>query len=295
MNVKAPLPITRRAAVLALAVGCSGCGNLPQPFRRAPDSTNPLLANPSGAGIGIVPVSGLPTNIGKEIADQIAALMQDADVPAESIDRVGLMGFTLEGNLDPLLPQGDSRNTAIDWRLINRQGEIVQRFDQVLAIRREALASGSTQAMSQISTDIGRRVLELIAPELDVVIDPPAPPPWQGAAILIRPPSGAPADGNMALGRALASRMGQAGLVPAETRLDFIVAGEVAVRPFDAELDDVSIAWTVLTPDEQVLGDVRLDNRVPRQQLRTSWPAIAEAVTEAALPGLLDIIAAARQ
>jgi len=290
---KTPQSLGRRTVVLGLALVCSGCGNLPQPFRRDANSTNPLLANPSGAGVGVVPVAGLPPEAGTAIADRIAALLQNQEVPAESVDRVGVLGFTLEGNLNTL-PRGlDGSGTSIDWRLVNRQGEVVQRFEQALPFASSEIERGSDWALEQVANDMGQRVLALIAPQLDVVVETPPPPPWTGAAVLIRPPTGAPGDENIALGRALAARFGQAGLVPAEGRMDFIVTGEVVVQPFDGELDDISISWSVLTPDEQVLGDVRLDNRVPRQQLRTSWRAIAEAVTDAALPGLLDIMSAA--
>lgn len=286
--------ITRLSIAFLVAVAVGACGSVPQPFRRLPDASNPLLANPSGAGVGVLAPAGFDTAFAEAVAARIAAIMQAQEIPAEAVDRVGILGFTLDGNLDTLPNDTTSRGLSLEWRLLNRQGEVVERFDQTVDVSGTQLSSAFSPAVESVAADISVQVMQLVAPDLNVVIAPPPPPPWQGAAVLIRPPRGAPGEGNMALARALAGRLSREGIVPAGTRPDFILSGEVTVEPADAEFDDVSIAWIVLDGNETILGDVRLDNRVPRRQLRMSWTAIAEAVTDAALPGVLEIIAAAR-
>jgi hypothetical protein len=54
--------------------------------------------------------------------------------------------------------------------------------------------------------------------------------------------------------------------------------------------DDIAIIWQVLDQDRQSMGEVRLDNRIPRGELDGAWGMIAEAVVDGAMPGLLEII-----
>jgi len=65
----------------------------------------------------------------------------------------------------------------------------------------------------------------------------------------------------------------------------------VSVIQYDAGQDDVAIVWQILNADGQNLGEVRLDNRIPRGELDGPWGMIAEAIVDGALPGLLEIIA----
>ena len=73
---------------------------------------------------------------------------------------------------------------------------------------------------------------------------------------------------------------------------DYFIAGTVSVSRYDSVQDDIAVIWQVLSADGQGLGEVRLDNRIPTGELDGSWSMVAEAIIDAALPGIIEIIAA---
>ncbi|MEQ8509442.1 MAG: hypothetical protein RIB43_10590 [Rhodospirillaceae bacterium] len=280
------LQLTSFAALISLA----GCGNVPQPFRRAQNTSNPLLANPSGAGIGILPPAGLDDLSGRYIANSIAETLRQQEIPAEALDRAGVLAFTVEGNLNDATIENGVAQVAFDWRLLNRLGEIIERLNQEIEINSLAWIDKDDVALDAIANNISAQLILLLAPPVATTPNLPETKPWAGLTVTIQRPETAPGDGAQALGRALANRLLAEGFQPPEDEADFIISARISLSIFDAVQDDVSILWSILSPDGENLGDVRLDNRIPRGQLDGAWGQIAEAIVDSAFPGLLQIV-----
>lgn len=269
----------------------TACGNVPQPFRRADSFSNPLLANPSGAGIGVVPPVGIDSAAATYIAERIAEDLREREIPAEAVDRTGILSFTLEGNLWDSTEDGSATVLTFNWRLLNRLGQIVERLDQDVYVETTPWTSGSTIEQNHVADDIAIRLAVLLAPPIDTQpIETPASP-WNGLTATIQKPVMAPGDGAQSLGNAMASRLAREGFEPATGIPDVIFAATVSVTQYDAAQDDVAIIWQILNAEGQNLGEVRLDNRIPRGELDGPWGMIADAIVDSALPGLLEIVA----
>ena len=269
----------------------TACGSVPQPFRRASYSANPLLANPSGAGIGVVPPVGIDRDTAVYIAARIAEDLRQREIPAEAVDRTGILSFTLEGNLWDSSEDGSATVLTFNWRLLNRLGQIVERLDQDVYVETSPWANGSIIEQDHVADDIAIRLAVLLAPPIDAkTIEAPVAP-WLGLTATIQKPDSAPGDGAQSLGNAMATRLAREGFKPATGTPDVIFAATVSVIQYDAGQDDVAIVWQILNADGQNLGEVRLDNRIPRGELDGPWGMIAEAIVDGALPGLLEIIA----
>lgn len=271
-------------------LGLGACGNVPQPFRRATNTSNPLLANPSGAGIGILPPAGIDRGTAKIIADRIAEELRQQEIPAEAVNRTGALGFTAEGNLRESLVDDSIATLTFDWRLLNRLGQIVTRIEQTVSVDSAGWTNGTPAAAGRVATDMAARLAYMLAPPIETERRQFQGKPWDGLTATIQRPPSAPGDGAQALGNAMANRLAREGFKPANGQPDVIFAAMVSVTRYDAVQDDIVIIWQILTPEGQNLGEVRLDNRIPTGELDGSWGMIAEAIVDGAMPGLLEII-----
>jgi hypothetical protein len=281
----------RHLITLFTSTALVACGSVPQPFRRASNTQNPLLANPSGAGLGVLPPAGIDRTIASNIADRIADNLRQQEIPAEAVSKTGVLGFTAEGNLSDSSDDGFLTTLSFDWRLLNRQGQIVTRLNQTVQVESAAWVEADSTAHNRVADDMSARLVLLLAPSIDVEPPPEQTTPWDGLTATIRRPDTAPGDGAQSLGNAMANRLAREGLKPTDGVPDVVLAATVNVTRYDLTQDDIAIIWQVLDSKEQSLGEVRLDNRIPRGELDGAWGMISEAIVDGAMPGLLEIIA----
>lgn len=267
------------------------CGNLPQPFRPLRQSSNPLLANPSGFGIGVLAPDGFDDETADHIAMSTAEELQRREVLAEAVEKAGTLGFTLEGNLRSRTLNESVTTLTLDWRLLNRAGEVVERLDQEISVDSTAWLNGNTEPLEMIAIDIATRVSFMFAPPIESETAQEPQSPWANVAVSIQRPQNAPGDGAQALGLALANRLSAVGFKPATDTPDIVIGATIGVAPYDAAQDDIAIVWQILSATGENLGEVRLDNRIPRGELDDTWGIVADAIVDTALPGILDIIA----
>lgn len=286
-----PSAMHRRLVLAALPLSIlQGCGNLPQPFRPLPNSSPPPLTNPRGAGIGVLPPTGIEADASDDIAARIATDLQDREILSQTVDRVGTLGFTLEGNLRDKVSGNLTTTLTFDWRLLTRNGQISQRLEQTTEVDSAEWVSGFPEPRRRIADDISSQLVMMFAPPVETIAPAAPSSPWAGISISIQRPQNAPGDGAEALGIALANRLGAAGFKPADDRPDVVLGALVDLSPYDAVQQEVAIVWQVLNADGEILGDVRLDNRIPAGSLDGAWGLAAEAIVEAAWPGILEII-----
>lgn len=277
--------------VLISCLILQACGNLPQPFRRFPESSNPLLANPSGLAVGVLAPDGFDEETADQIAAWITAELQSREVLAEAVERAGVLGFTLEGNLRDESSNRSTTTLTLDWRLLNRSGEIIERMDQRIDIDSTAELTGRVEPGELIAIDIATQLSLMIAPPVENTIPQEPQSQWANIAVSIQRPQNAPGDGAQALGIALANRLSTEGFKPATGTPDIVISAIIGVVPYDATQDDITIVWQVLSAAGENIGEVRLDNRIPRGELDETWGLVADAIVDAAVPGILDIIA----
>lgn len=281
----------RHLITLLTSTALVACGAVPQPFRRSPSTQNPLLANPSGAGLGVLPPAGIDRIAAAYIADRIANDLRMQEIPAEAVSRTGILGFTAEGNLSDSSDDGFLTTLSFDWRLLNRLGQIVTRLSQTVQVDSASWLAGKDSALDRIANDMTAQLALLLAPPVDVERPPEQKNPWAGMTATIQRPESAPGDGAQSLGNAMANRLLREGFKPTDGAPDVVLAATVNVTRYDLAQDDIAIIWQVLDQDGQSMGEVRLDNRIPRGELDGAWGMIAEAIVDGAMPGLLEIIA----
>lgn len=280
-------------ALVFCTLSLQACGNVPQPFRPVSNAPPQRLTMPGITGIGVLPPAGLDADTADYIAEVISADLQGREVLAEAVDRAGMLSLTLEGNLRETVQNDQITTITLDWRLLNRSGEIVERIEQDLRVNSRDWADKNIIAADQIAADMSGRLAAMFAPATRGTTQTASISQWADIAVSIQRPKNAPGDGAQALGRALANRLGAEGFTPATDTADFVLGAVVSVNQYDAAQDDITVVWQVLTPNEENLGEVRLDNRIPRGSLDGSWDFVAEAIVEAAFPGILEIIASA--
>tara|TARA_B110000438_G_scaffold134254_1_gene129938 strand:- start:1828 stop:2715 length:888 start_codon:yes stop_codon:yes gene_type:complete len=277
--------------ILLFGLPLTACGNVPRPFEPTEGAVIFLPESPSTLGIGVLPIGGIDADAAEQLAGAIADALRQQDIPAEAVDRAGRLGYSLEGhaNIEGSSNLGDE--ITMTWHLKDRNGDIAQQFTQALQMERSEWKTLSQAQQSQVADDLTSQVARSLAPT-GPVVHPPALL-GTGLSVVIRPPAEAPGDGAIALARILGNRLAQQGFKPAADESDFQIVGSVIVRPYDSAHDDIAIVWQVLDSEDKDLGEVRLDNRIPRGDLDGPWGLVAEAIIDSAFPGLMEIVSAA--
>jgi hypothetical protein len=264
------------AALLLLAA----CQPLPQPFqpqaKKAP--VNPLLVPGADASLVIAPVLG--TTAGAELADLVAAALQEMEVPATS--RGGSRAsHIVQGRV---IGADRAAMARLGWRLIDPRGLTVAESEQQVVVAPDALAAGQPAAL--------RRVAAAAAAEIARLAGAVAAPAPALSPVRIGPIEGAPGDGANALAQGLKVALGRRG-VPLAEAADagaLAVAAAVRVRDAGSGIDAVEIEWTLSRPDGTSLATVAQRNGVPRGRLDGPWGMIAAAAAEAAADGLAEAV-----
>jgi len=273
-----------------MGLSLTACGNVPRPFEPTEGAVIFLPESPSTLGIGVLPIEGIDPVMAEQLASAIADALRQQDIPAEAVDRSEHLGYSLEGhaNIEGSSNLGDE--IILTWRLKDRNGDITQQFTQALQMERSEWEALSQVLQAQVADDLTSQVAHSLAP-MAPVVRPPALL-GTGLSVIIRPAAEAPGDGALALARILGNRLAQQGFVPAADESDFQIVGSVIVRPYDSGHDDIAIVWQVLDSENKDLGEVRLDNRIPRGELDGPWGLVAEAIVDSAFPGLMEIVIA---
>ena len=112
------------------------------------------------------------------------------------------------------------------------------------------------------------------------------------------PVTGAPGDDKQAHTAAMTAALAQEKLtvVPGERGADALaVVGTVTIDRPQSGHQRVAITWALLEPDGKQLGVVTQENAVPQGSLDGRWGEVANAVAQAAAPGILALIEKAEQ
>jgi hypothetical protein len=114
----------------------------------------------------------------------------------------------------------------------------------------------------------------------------------QITAVVVLPVSGAPGTGNADLTTAMRQTLSDAGWpVLTSPREDALtILGHVKLGPEQAKTQNVTLAWTVKTPDGRTLGTVKQANEVPSGSLEKGFGDNALFAAQAAAGGIYDLV-----
>jgi hypothetical protein len=268
--------------VLALAA-CQG-GGLSSPVSHA-NVVTPTLTPPDSAGILVLPVSGAPSPAATDIAQAMADALQQEDVPA-STSASNQRSFRLSSTVTTLAAGDSGDAIIISWTLNDANGRKLGGT--------ESNTTASEQSWRLGGDDIARALANPAAPTLAKLIESDAPLPQGNASpvVALGDVSGAPGDGDTALARAMGAALGRVHVELADPggKPDYTLSGTVEVSPPSGPNQTVKLSWALLRPDGSEVGRVNQENAVPAGSLDRFWGDIAYAVTNAAAPGVRQLI-----
>lgn len=280
--------------VLVLALVLASCGSVPQPFRGAPRATtdNPLLDVPTAVGIAVLPVTGAPAPLNREIAKALATRLQALDIPAEAVDTNAGLGFTLVGDAQNVVPSPSGVTATIVWSLRSRRGpagEYRQNIAAPAGAWREDAADVGAVA-TQLAGAAGAAIVNLVggdAPAQVAVTRARLP------RISIAPVEGAPGDGRESLRLALIQVMFERGVARDDSNPEVTLRAAMTSEAVPGDQQKVAIVWHAIARDGKDLGTVRLDNTIPTGALDGTWGPTAFAIATAAAPDLVALLGTA--
>jgi hypothetical protein len=284
----------------ALMVSCvlSGCQPLVQPFRPEERSVSevPFLVRDAG-GIVVRNLDGMPEGAAPVLVEALINGLQQLDIPATTADNgVNRRSLLLDGTATATSVDGARLKVAIDWVMSDRDGHVVARPQTLAEVHAGSWGTVGPEAFAQL----GRRAVEAVAA---VIQDPTAvavaaSDPGSASAsdaqrrFVVRPVTGAPGNGGTALSRAMSASL-RAARLPVATEVDdqaLLIVGTVRVAPPADGRQKVEIVWSVQDSDGREIANLAQANAVPAGQLDGDWGDIAPLITDAALPGIVDLL-----
>jgi hypothetical protein len=280
----------RRLTPVVAAAWLSACQPLPHPFA---DDRPPadLIKMRSVASVSVAPVAGEPAATAARLASAIAGALLQREIPA-SDKTTSLGSYLLYGRVVEA-PARDGRATLTAlWRLYGADGRQIGERSAKAEARPLDWATGSAPPVEQLaqrSADALAPLLEDEAPKSAVAADPDA----GRVRVAVHAVKGAPGDGAQSLANAVAGvlKFRKLAIVADGQAADLYVDGEVAIAPARGDQQHVKIVWRVRRADGSEIGNVGMENDVPRGALDKAWGDIAFSVAVAAGDGLMQLVA----
>ena len=281
-------------AVLAVTLLLAGCQPLPHPFAddRPPAA---LLQVRDVAGVSIAPIEGIPSAVAEKLGAAVAKALLKRDIPA-SDKTTGLGSYQLYGRVAESRPQrgpkGGNATVTAYWRLYDAKGRTVGEHSAKL----EAAAGEWEAASPEPIEKLAGLSAEGLAPFLEEEIPAEAPKAASDAGrirVAVNPVGGAPGDGGTALAAAVAAvlKRQELAIVDKDQKPDLTVEGEVSVTPVKPDKQHVKIVWRVRRADGAEIGNVGMENDVPKGLIDGPWGDIAYSIAIAAGDGLMQLVA----
>jgi hypothetical protein len=279
-----------RLAPLAVVALLAGCQPLPHPFAddRPPAA---LLQVRDVAGVSIAPIEGAPAGITEKLGAAVAKALLKRDIPA-SDKTTSLGSYQLYGRVTEARPQGGKATVSAHWRLYDAKGRTVGEHSAKL----EAPAGEWEAASPEPIEKLAGLSAEGLAPLLEEEAPAEAPKAASDAGrirVAVNAVSGAPGDGGKSLAAAVAAvlKRQELAIVDKDQKPDLTVDGEVSVTPAKPDQQHVKIVWRVRRADGAEIGNVGMENDVPKGLIDGPWGDIAYSIALAAGDGLLRLVA----
>jgi hypothetical protein len=283
-----------RLAVLALALLIAGCQPLPHPFAddRPPAA---LLKVHDVAGVSIAPIEGQPSAVAEKLGAAVASALLKRDIPA-SDKTTSLGSYQLYGRLAETRPKkgrkGDNASVNAYWRLYDAKGRMVGEHTTEVEAPAGEWESASAQPIEKLAGLSADGLAPLLEEEPQVEAAKTASDAGR-VRVAVNPVSGAPGDGGKSLAAAVAGVLKRQDLaiVEKDQKPDLTVEGEVSVTPVKPDKQHVKIVWHVRRADGAEIGNVGMENDVPKGLIDGPWGDIAYSIAIAAGDGLMQLVA----
>jgi hypothetical protein len=279
-----------RLTVLALALLLAACQPLPHPFAddRPPAA---LLKVRDVAGVSIAPIEGKPSAIAEKLGAAVAGALLKRDIPA-SDKTTSLGSYQLYGRVAESRTQRGTATVSAYWRLYDAKGQTVGEHTARVEAPTGEWESASPPPIDKLAGLSADGLAPLLEEEPAVATAKEVNPAGR-IRIAIREISGAPGDGGKSLAAAVASVLKQADLAIVENKEkpDLTVDGEVSVTPVKPDKQHVKIVWHVRRADGAEIGNVGMENDVPKGLLDGPWGDLAYNIALAAGDGLMQLVA----
>lgn len=280
-------PLSRFAALL-LVFAVTACGDLPEPFLGNPGATARRLAQPLAPRLA-VPVPSdtlLPDAANKTFADNLAAALQQQDVPA--------MAQPAQKTDWQLVTTAAQEAGAVVPKFVVRdpQGKEAGTVDGAPVSLPDWAAAGPA-TLHDAAAEAAPRIAATLT-GIRIARDRADPNSLynRAAKVMVADVTGAPGDGDQSLTRQMRAHLATLGPVVQTTPAgaDFTVKGQVKTVPLAGHQERVEIQWVVSAADGDERGRVVQLNEIPAGTLNRYWGDVAVVVATEASGGVNDVI-----
>ena len=273
---------------LALLLGLTACGDLPEPFLGNPGATARRLAQPPTPRL-VVPPPGnalLGDAASQTLAADLARALQAQEVPAfaqapQPADwRLVATADAHDGSVVPVF-------TVLDPKGAN-QGKA-----DGMPVPAGAWADASPATLNAAAIEAAPKIARLLT-SIETAREKADPnslynrPP----KVMVAEVTGAPGDGDISLTRQLRTRLGVLGPMVQTTAkgADFTVQGQVRIVPLPRRQERVEIQWIIKDAQGRERGRVVQLNVIPAGTLDHYWGDVAVVVATEASGGINDLL-----
>lgn len=271
----------RSSIAIALAIALLACQPVPRPFSHNGAPNRTILAVPDHGGIIVMPVAEAPDATSSGLVAAMVEALHDANVPASGSGGNRHSHF-LQGRVED-----DGQDARLVWELYDGAGKLIGTASRSIeGTPLPAWAHGEPELMATLVAGTAPQVASLIQQEV-----PRVP---TVARIVLRPVSGAPGDGDASLTKAMTRALGMADfdLAGSPGPDTFEIIGNVSLDSGRQGRQEVEISWQVLDPGGAEVGVVAQRNTIAAGSLDRRWGRVADAIAEAAILGVADLLAA---
>lgn len=265
--------------LLALLLGACGA---PRPFE-PPDksvATPGLLNAAAGLGVLVVPVTGLPDEAGRVLAEAAAEALRKRDIVA-STRAAHAGGMLLQGWAEG----AEAGAGRLSWRLSDGRGIVLGEVAQ-----QERFAGATPAVLAAMAERAAPRLERLLLPEAA-----------RQQSLRLAGIAGASARTQQALLPALHAALTLRGFAvapagaPTAGADSLTVAGRLRQEPRGPSQRFVEIVWTVADAAGISLGEIRQSDVVPGAVADLSEPGLLRQIAEGGAEGVAALLRARRQ
>jgi len=256
----------------------------------SPTTSCPPTSPPSSGSVaGLAP----RVAVGLSLPAQTPAGTDTTAVASPASDKTtSLASYLLYGRVAESPPHDAETTVTALWRLYDAKGRMVGEHTTEVEAPTGEWESASAQPIEKLAGASADGLAPLLEEE----------PPAEAAKtasdsgrvrVAVNAVNGAPGDGGKSLAAAVAAVLKRQDLaiVEKDQKPDLIVEGEVSVTPGKPDQQHVKVVWRVRRADGAEIGNVGMENDVPKGLIDGPWGDIAYSIAVAAGDGLMQLVA----
>ena len=245
-------------------------------------------------GVRVDLLEGPAVPMARLLAEEVSDRLTKARVPA-TVDPTRPSRYVLKGRTEiNLLGTTNDDYLYIKWELQDNVGQIIGTHTQGIKATRTQWEFGDPRIIRSVGNGVVKPLLAMLpnAPRQKVA---PRRSPLT-TAMVIKPVTGAPGDGNASLSSAIeaALRAVDIFITKDPRQAAYALQGHVEVGLPVQGKEPIRIIWTVSTAAGALLGRATQENKVPSGSLNATWGHVANLVAAAAVDGIEQVLDGSR-